>query len=409
MEHILKGRNDSAIEEVAQGLTPMEAKDYLPELRDAALRNSTPHPRLQTLGAIAGAGTDKAARVLAELANQGTEPTVGVALGLLSEMPPAVAMPEWIKELLAGTSPHVREATAFALASKRARQAIPALRSALKDPNEKVLFAAELGLARFGISGGVKELNATAGGHDKDLSLIAIVGLASLEEPKGVNELKELVKTSDGANKGSVVWAIASFGATGLKPLTYELGLDRNPVFVSMLAEKIYNPNDKRDLSVMRSALGRHDDIPGLVVASKLLGTSADKDAEADLRRGLSSMSKPVRDFAVHVATSNPRFWPSLADLLNDPDPSTKEAALDAIKNLHETEKFDEAAQCFSNPNTVGSVSLAAAKTMASLDPKRALEYFSERLSSATGHVRMLSAAMVLIIRGEPSQTAAAQ
>ena len=32
MEHILKGENDSAIEEVAQGLTPMEATTIFPNL-----------------------------------------------------------------------------------------------------------------------------------------------------------------------------------------------------------------------------------------------------------------------------------------------------------------------------------------------------------------------------------------
>lgn len=102
----------------------------------------------------------------------------------------------------------------------------------------------------------------------------------------------------------------------------------------------------------------------------------------------------------MQIAVSHPRFWPALSDRLKDPDPSIKLAALDAIKNLHQTGKFDEVAECFSDPNTVGSISQAAARTMAALDSPRALEYFSEKLSSSTGYARVLSAAMVLIIWG---------
>jgi HEAT repeat protein len=403
VDRILKGSNDSAVEEVAQGLTPTEANDYLAELKDAALRNLT-RPRPRIISAIARAGTAKAATALRELANQGTEPTAGLAFGLLSEMPPAVADPELIKELLQGASPEVRETAAFILVGKWSRSYIPVFRSVLKDPYERVRFAAALGLAKSGISDGVTELKATAHGDNKDSRLEAIAALASLGEPTAISELKRLVSTSAGANKTSVVWAIASFGAASLKPVTYELGLDRNPVFVSMLAETIYDPNNNRDLSAMRSGIGRDDGAAGLVIASKLLGTSADKDAEIGIIRALSSTSKPVRDLAVQVATSKSRFWPALAERLNDPDPSVKVAALDAIKNLHQTEKFDEVAESLSNPNTVASVSLAAAKTMAALDPQRALEYFSEKLSSSTGYTRIFSASMVLIIRGELGQ-----
>jgi HEAT repeat protein len=406
MDRILKGSNDSAIDDVAEGLTPVEANNYLTELKDAALRNVT-HPRPRIISAMARAGTAKAATALRELANQGTEPMAGLAFGMLSEMVPTVADPELIMGLLQGASPQVRETAGFVLVEKWSRSYIPVFRSALKDPRKRVRLAAALGLAKSGISDGVTELKATANGSDKDLRLDAIVALASLGEPKAISELKQLVKTSDGANKARVVWAIASFGAPGLKRLTYELGLNVNPIFVSMLAEKLYDPSDARDLSAMRSAL-KGGDIPGLAIAGELLGTSADKDAAAEIIRGLATTSQPMRDLAVQIAVSHPRFWPALSDRLKDPDPSIKLAALDAIKNLHQTGKFDEVAECFSNPNTVGSVSQAAARTMAALDSPRALEYFSEKLSSSTGYARVLSAAMVLIIWGELGQTATA-
>lgn len=138
-----------------------DANDYLPELKDAALRNLT-RPRPRIISAIARAGTAKAATALRELANQGTEPTAGLAFGLLSEMTPAVADPELFRELLQEASPQVRETAGFVLVEKWSRSYIPVFRSALKDPNERLRCAAALGLAKSGISDVITELKATA-------------------------------------------------------------------------------------------------------------------------------------------------------------------------------------------------------------------------------------------------------
>lgn len=390
----LRGKNGLAIASAAKGLTPAQCIRYLPELNAAALDPAL-EPKAEVLAAIGRAGDAAAAEALAQVGNQLESPTSGVAFGVLDHMG-AVAESVLAEQAVSGQSAWVRETAASILRRKRIRSAVPVFSDELHDGDERVRVAGALGLAQWGVADGKEELKTAAKGKDTDDKVEALVALGVLGDPQAFRSLKTLIARSDEVTKGRVVWAIARSGNARLKAFVYQLRLQDKPEFRMMLAEKLFDPADTRDLGVLEQCLASGDEVMQLIAAERLLGTPAAGVAEAVVVRGFTSSNEQARYLALQLASRDRRVWPDLADRVSDPDPAVKVAALTAVGDLNQRERFEEVKPYLADERRL--VSLTAARVLMSLDPNAARTVFESHVTSALSHVRIYSAAMLLAI-----------
>jgi len=401
IEATLKGKDIAAIGLVAVGLTPDQCALYLPDLARAA-RDPGGGPKLIILDAIARAGTSDAARILADIADSAGLPTAGVAFGLLEQRMASVAEPLLIETVTSGRSTWSRETAAWTLIRMRAAGALAAFRSALHDTDDRVRFAAAVGLAHLRDAEGKPQLEAAARDHGGKNRIEALVSLAVLGQPEALDSLNALATSPDEAVRGRVVWAMAGSGSMNLKQFAYRLGLDRQAVPRRMLAEKLFDPGDPRDMALLQEMLANGDDISQLVAAQRLLGTKITDRAENVVARALGSEREAARTLALKIASARPALQPELARRLSSPDPAVQIAALSAIAGLHQKERFVEVTPYLASE--ARAVSAAAARTLVALDPNAAKPGLEEGLASTSSHVRIHSAAMLLAagVRAQP-------
>jgi HEAT repeat protein len=316
----------------------------------------------------------------------------------------AVAEPFLIQMVTAGWSARSRETAAWTLLRMRARGALAAFHSALRDSDEGVRVAAAVGLAQFGNPEGRAQLEAAAGSPGNEYRITALVCLAALGVGHAHDDLKALITGPDEAVRARTVWQMVGSGDVRLKEFAYGLGLDRQPTLREMLAEKLLDPADPRDAAVLQDMITNGDEMSQLIAAQRLLGTKLTERAEAAVGRAIESGNQAVRALAVKIASGYPALRPELARHLSSPDPEVKISALSVIADLHEKERFGEAAPYLASVDR--AVSAAAARTIAALDPNAAERVFEEGLTSKTSYVRIHSAAMLLAIaaRAQPKQ-----
>ena len=394
LETTLGGQSGPAIEYAARGLTPSECRFYLQNLKRAAIDSSI-QPKSSLLTAIARAGTDQAAQVLAEVAGQASQPAAGIAFGLLEHMG-SIAEPVLEREAISGETAWTRETAASALRRMGTRGALPAFKADLRDPDENVRIAGALGLAQMEIPDGRAILESAAKRSGSGYQIDALVGLAILGERKAIRKIVDILNDSGEGTRGEMVWAIARSKSAKLKALTYQMELGRKPEFRAMFAEKLLDPTDPQDMKMPKEMLTDCHQIGGLIAAQKLLGAGFHELSENAITCGLSSPDEQVRHMAMDLAAQDSELWPTLASKVGDSDPAMQVAALTAIRNLGQKEKFNDV-----EPNLESqtrAVSLAAAKALAALNPTEAQRVFEQALTSRVSFVRIYSAAMLLTI-----------
>jgi len=390
----LKGKDGTAIASISAGLSPAQCRSYLADLGTAA-QDPGVGPKIPILDAIARAGTGEAAEILSRIADGDVGPTAGVAFGLLERMG-TLAEPLFLRTATNGKTAWARETALSVLRRMRDTSAVVAFRSALHDSNEGVRTAGALGLAQLGHQDGRQQLETAARDSGSGYQMDALVALAIMGRPGGLDRLRELVTSPDEALRGRAVWAIARSGNMSLKEFSYRLGLDRQPVFRSMLAEKLLDPNDPKDRSVLQEIITKGDDTSQVVAAQRLLQSGVSASAEAAIARALTSQSDEVRHLALKVAAVQPALRPALAEQLASADPAVQIAAMSAISDLRQRDRFIAVAPYVASK--VRGVSAAAARTLALLDPTAAEQVFQEGLTSNSAHVRIHSAAMLLAV-----------
>jgi HEAT repeat protein len=389
---LLKGANGAAISAVAKGLTAPQCAQYLPDLRKAALDPAV-EPKIEIVAALGRAGTPEAAQALADVADQSSDLLAGIAFGSLERLG-IVAEPVLERQLATSQSAKTRETAAHVLRRIGATGAGGAYRNALSDNDSKVRFAAALGLAQLGFPDGAPALELAAKGNNVDYQVEAITALAMLGRSGAVERLKTLARSPSETTRGKTVWAIARSGSPKLRDIAYDLKLEENPRFKTMLVEKLMDPNNARDLRVLRSAVSDENEMLALTAARRLIGTSSEDVAASAVSRGLRSKSEHVRLFALNVASESTAMSNDLATRISDSDPVVRAAAISAVATRHQTERFSEI-----QPNltsTSPDVSLSAARALFSLDRNRARRLFESNLDSNVDHVRLYSAALLL-------------
>ncbi|MGH9581592.1 MAG: HEAT repeat domain-containing protein [Bryobacteraceae bacterium] len=171
----------------------------------------------------------------------------------------------------------------------------------------------------------------------------------------------------------------------------------KRPIFRDMLADRLLQPSDPRDLSVLKGMLANCTKISAVTAAGKLLDEGFAKVADNAILCALSSPTADVRVQAARLASQNHLLWPALVDKLDDSEPTVQLAALKAIKELGEKRKFEAVEQRYRRTR-YSTVSLAAAKTLKSLDQKRAQQVFEKAVAAKAGYVTIYGAAMLLTI-----------
>ncbi len=396
----LSGKNGVAIDSVAKGLTTSQCIRYLPQLKIAALDSSV-EPKLEVLKAISRAGTTEAGAILEEMSDTSVQPAAGVAIGLLEHMGSlgGSALQELI---LHGKTPWTRETAAFSLIRMKLPTSVQAFRLVLHDSDRHIRFAGALGLAQSGIAEGESELIAATKGSETTYKIEALVALAALGHTDVLPDLAALATGSDKTLAAQAVWAIARSGKVQLKVFAYRLGLQNKPNFRAMLAEKLLNPADKQDRSVLEKALGDGDQISTLIAANKLLSFDGDSHARAAIITAISSPNEEVRHFALEIASQNSVIWPDLAKRVNDADPQVSVAAINAASELRQIDKMQDLKQFLASD--IPAISLAAAKALLAIDPESAKPVFEYNIEAAKiNHVRIYSSAMFLAMTREKS------
>jgi HEAT repeat protein len=401
VEATLRGDDIKAIGLLAAGLTPEQCAFYLPDLGKAAGAPGGGPAALSILDAIARARSADAAGVLAGIADSAGVPTAGVAFGLLERMGD-VAAPFLITAVTTGRSAWSRETAVSTLLRMRSAGEAAAFRSALHDTDDRVRTAASVALAWLGDPEGKPQLEAAAANPSSDYQTDAVVGLAILGQSGAFERLEGLVASPDEAVRGRTAWAIARSGSVNLKQFAYRMGFDRQPVFRNMLAERLLDPGDPRDVAVLQAMIADGDEMSQLVAARRLLGTNGSGPAEQVVAKSLGSGNEAVRALAIETASSRQELRPVVARWLSSPDPAVQVAALSAIADLHQGERFAEVALYL--PSDVRPVSAAAARALVALDPGAAKAALEAGLTSPRSHVRIHSAAMLLALaaHGQP-------
>lgn len=394
LSSILKGANGPAINAVAKGLTASQCVQYLSELRKVALDPAV-EPKIEIVTALGRAGTPEAAKALADVADESSELVAGIAFGSLERLGSA-AEPILERQLSTARSGRARETAAHILRRIGATGAAGAFRNALSDSDSSVRVAAALGLAQLGLSDGVAALELAAKGSNVDYQVEAVTALAMLGRAGAVERLKSLANSPSESIRGKTVWAIARSGNPKLKDIAYDLKLEENLHFKSMLVEKLLDPKNPRDLQVLRSAVSDENEMLALTAAKRLIGTSSEDFAGSAVSRGLRSKSEHVRLFALKLASESTAMSNDLVTRINDSDPVVRAAAISAVAARRLTERFNEV-----QPNltsTSPEVSLSAARALLSLDQNRARRLFESNLDSNVAHVRLYSAALLLAL-----------
>ncbi len=400
LEKVLKSESGWA-GPAARGLDTAQCVLYLPLLKRVALSPSF-REKLPVLSAIAKVGTAEAAEVLREVADAGVQPAMGVAFGFLESMD-AAAAPALENEIISGSAPVQRVTAAYALGRMRSPGAVPAFRAALHDPDPRVRLAGALGLGRLGSVDGEAELEAAAEGSNLDDRIEAVVTLAALGVPGSVARLKGLLANPDQAARLRTVWAIARIGGPELKDFCYAQGLQKRPEFRSMLAEKLLDPSDARDLLLLSEMLGDQDEVSRLVAAGRLLNVvRLSGEARAVIAGGLGSKSGVARGVALNLASKNEPLKATLAGFIGSGDILVREAAIAAAGNLRQREQFARIASYLQDP--APPVSLAAAKALAAIDAQAARPILTHGLTSDVSYVRIHSAALLLRTGGATGQ-----
>jgi len=401
----------------AAGLTPPLCIHYLADLRRAARDPNADYSvplsagiNTAFLAAIARAGTSEAAQALAEIADEAGFPTAGYVLPQLDSMGP-VAEPQLIRLARSGQSPSVRAASIGALRRMKTAGALDAFRAGLHDSDYSVRRIAALALASLGNDEGSRQLEATANDADVNFRNAALAALAALGHADAFDKLKALLASSDEKTRYGAVSAIAATGSPRLKAFAYQMKLDRQPAFAIMLADKLLDPKDPRDKTVLQELMTTGEERSRVLAAEHLLGTTSAGPAESVIKRALTSPDWTMRVFALEVASRHHQLRPELANRLSDSDPRVQAAALSAIAELHQKDRFKDVTSYLTNEEAP-SVSLAAARTLVALDPAAAKGVFEkvlksraeEALSIWTSYIRIHSAAMLLAIeaRSQP-------
>jgi HEAT repeat protein len=392
---ILGGKDAWAITDTLAGLNGQQCLSYLPDLTRAAQE-----PKIEykggILSAIARAGTTAAAQVIAGIADNNESATAGMAFGALEGMG-AIAEPALTGVVTNGRSAWARETAAYILRRMKDPSTVTAFRSALRDPDEKVRIAGALGLAQFGVAEGKRQLEAAASvtGNDDQVEE-ALVALATLGSSEAIERLKALVTSSDTAVRVHTVWAIARSQNASLKNFAYRLGLERQPILNTLIADELFDPNDPRDRSALHKMAEGSDEMAQLAAARVLLRAGSSSEAELIVGRALSSQDGPSRQQAITIAAAHAELRTELARHLSSPDPLVQAAALSAIAELGDRGRFAEVATYLESGDR--GVSEAAAKALAALDPAAAKPVLEQGLDSQTSHARVHSAAMLLAI-----------
>ena len=397
-DRVLEGRNGSTVAAVASGLTPAQCASHLQDLKRAALNPAIPI-KTEILKAIARANSREAAQALIAVAHQADQSSRSVAFGLLESMG-SVGVSFLQKESLFGQSALSRETAITMLTRLRVREAIPVFASTLLDANDNVRTAAALGLASWGIADGHKQLLVAADQINGSYRIDALVSLAMLGDNKAFATLANSLRTSDEPTKLQTVWAIARSRNPRLKAFAYEMKLDENPEYRAMLAEKLLNPNDERDATVLRAALADPNQVLALIAAKTLMSVGRDQGAENLVSNALTSSTEEVRRRAAELALDQEALWPKLSTTLSaTSDPMVVLAALSAIAKLRQTEKFDDVARYLTSD--VEAITTSAAKTLAMLNPQKAQVLFEDEIrnTATPKYLKICSSAMLLVMR----------
>jgi HEAT repeat protein len=393
LEATLKGKDAFAIGMVAAGLTRSQCEAYLSDLERVA------HPPdaetsavvLPILDAIARAGTEPAAKILSDVAESGNMPAAGVAFGSLGKMGPT-SEPLLAKMVTDGRTTWSRETAAWTLLGMKGPLEASAFRAALRDADGQVQTAAAIGLARMGDSAGVPQLERAASGSGSDRT-DALVSLAILGRPGAIETLRGLATSENEAVRGQTVWAMARSGSPAMKGLAYQLELDRQPVLRRMLADKLFDPSDRRDAAELQEMLANGDAVSKVIAAGRLLSTGSDAAKQA-VARALDSDDQNARSLALQIASGYPELRPELAKRLASADPLVQVAALSAIADLRKTDRLNDVAAYLTSGSP--DVSAAAARTLVALDPNAAKPLLRAGLASKITYVRIHSAAMLI-------------
>jgi HEAT repeat protein len=395
VERILKGGTGSMINEVVVGLSAQQCKSFFPILKTAA-----EDPAIEDKGliikAIARAGGAEAARVLAGIADTDKWPTAGYAFGYLGEMG-TVAHPALIQLAARGSSPLVLQTAIWTLNSMRVSAAIPAFRSALNDPDKKVRTAAAVALANLGLPDGRKQLEAAALDPACEGRSDVIVALAMLGDAEALLQLKKMIAGPDSGLSYEAAWAIARSQNPILRDFAYQQGLMRDPRFKGMIGGTLLDPNDPRDRATLQEMTVGENPMTRLIAAKRLLEGQSPGKAEQVIIESLSSQNLGVRYQAADAAAVRPALKPALAAQVTSDNAVMQLAALGAIADLRQDFRFDEVARLFKTGPP--SVSQAAARTLAVVNPAAATTLFTETMRSQKGHLRIFSAAMLLSMK----------
>lgn len=390
---ILKSNDSTQIDDLASALSVPQCRLYLPNLIDAA---QNPQIQPAVLNAIARAGTSDAATALAGFADSGEQPIAGVALGLLEKMG-SVAGPTLSSLARNSRTPLTRETAIWILSRLHIPGSADVFRSALKDSDENVRVAGAIALGQSGQTDGMGELESAAKNQDS-VGIEALVTLAALGRPAALNGLRALLADGNEITRGQAVWAIARSGSLKLKEFAYQLRLDQQPAYRDMLAERLLDPGDPRDASVLRDMIDGDDEMGRLIAAQRLLTSQASDRARKVVVRALASPSEQVRELAIRIASGQTTLRPELAAMVASPNPDVQIAAMSAISDLNQQYRFSEVAPYLASG--VRAVSAAAARTLAMLDPDAARPLFVDGMNSEISHVRIHSAAMLLATAG---------
>lgn len=399
IESLLKSESDWA-GAAARGLDATECVLYLPLLKGLAL-SPTFKGKPWVLSAIAKAGTPGAAEVLREVADAGVQPETGLAFGLLESMGATAAGRALIDEAATGSEPRQRETAIYVLGGMQLPGVISAFRAALSDRDQRVRLAAALGLGRRGALDGRAEIETAAQSLNENDRIEAIVTLVKLGLPGWAERLKALVSAPNQAVAARTVWAIAGTGGSRLREFSYAQGLPARPAFRPLLAEKLLDPSDPRDLALLTEMLSDNDEATRLIAAGRLLKTRFSEKARAVIAQGLASGSDATRALALDEASNSAALQGTLAQLTGSGDPFVREAAIAAVGSSGQRDKFALLEAALRDP--VPAVSLAAAKALASLDAASARPLLIRGLASDVAHVRMNCAALLLRIDGKAS------
>jgi HEAT repeat protein len=163
-----------------------------------------------------------------------------------------------------------------------------------------------------------------------------------------------------------------------------------------MIAEKLLDPRDARDKSTLQEIVATGDEMSQLMAARRLLEVESSRQLESVISRGIASETEAVRQLAVKAASDQPALRAMIAVHLSSKDANVQLAALSAIADLGQLERFGDVANYLASP--VPAVSAAAARTLVTLDPIGAEPVLTEALKSPKSHVRVNGAAMLLAI-----------